>query len=164
MSNVGLNNQTPDAPIPSSKMYYSISDEQTLSLGYQIGRQLPVNSILCFFGDLGAGKTTFIKGLASGATGCSCDEVGSPTFVYLNIYPGTSVKHPTVYHFDLYRLKDTDEFLSMGFDEYFFAGGICCVEWSEKIADILPQNCIKVVMAHQGGNARTILITSSISL
>lgn len=130
----------------------SHSEEETTELGHSIGRELPANSVLCFFGDLGAGKTTFIKGLVGGATGISSDEVNSPTFVYLNIHKGTK----TVYHFDLYRLRDVDEFLSMGFDEYFFAGGICCVEWSEKILSIIPEDSIRIFIKHSGHTLREI--------
>lgn len=135
----------------------SYSAEETTSLGFSIGNQLPINSVVCFFGDLGAGKTTFIKGVVAGATGAQ-EEVSSPTFVYMNIHSGAK----TVYHFDLYRLRDSDEFLSMGFDEYFSAGGICCLEWSERIMDILPNDCIKVHLHHLGEGHREISIIPSI--
>lgn len=105
-------------------------------------------------GDLGAGKTTFIKGLAAAVAGCSPEDVNSPTYVYLNIYEGPQ----TVYHFDLYRLRDVDEFLGMGFDEYLFAGGVCCLEWSERIESLLPANCIRVVMKNTGNHSREITI------
>lgn len=114
------------------------------------GSKLKPNDVLCFFGDLGSGKTTFIKGLVEGATGLSAHAVSSPTFTYLNIYTGTQ---QVVYHFDLYRLRDVDEFLSMGFDEYMTASGICCIEWSERIVDLLPPQLIRIVMglAENGG-------------
>lgn len=133
------------------------SEAETRAFASEWGRQLKKNSIICFFGDLGAGKTTFIKGLAEGAAGISSDQVNSPTFVYLNIYQGTS----TIYHFDLYRLRDADEFLSMGFEEYLFAGGICCVEWSEKIEPLLPLQTIRVHIEHQGEFKRRITIEGS---
>ncbi len=82
------------------------------------------------------------------------DDVCSPTFTYLNIYKGPI----DIYHFDLYRLRDEDEFLSMGFDEFFTADGICCIEWSERIQSILPENCIKVYLTHAGGDKRRIKI------
>lgn len=125
-----------------------------MMLGASLGRSLPDNSVVCFFGELGAGKTTFIKGLAAGAAGISPDTINSPTFVYLNIYTGNR----TVYHFDLYRLRDADEFMGMGFDEYFHAGGICCIEWSERIASLLPDNVVTVRMAHVSPNEREIEI------
>lgn len=130
------------------------SEAETVALGHQLGQELPNNSIVCFFGDLGAGKTTFIKGLAAGANAASEIEVSSPTFVYLNIYEGQR----TVYHFDLYRLRDMDEFLSMGFDEFLSSGGICCIEWSERIQKLLPNECIRVSMQHIDENIRQVTI------
>jgi tRNA threonylcarbamoyladenosine biosynthesis protein TsaE len=130
------------------------SESETRAFAADWGRQLKKNSIVCFFGDLGAGKTTFIKGLVEGAAEISSDQVSSPTFVYLNIYQGKT----TIYHFDLYRLRDVDEFLSMGFEEYFFAGGLCCIEWSEKIEPLLPPQTIRVAIDHQGESKRCITI------
>lgn len=132
----------------------SHSAEETIALGKALGETLKDNSILCFFGDLAAGKTTFIKGVVAGATHLAPEEVISPTFVYLNIYTGNK----TVYHFDLYRLTDVDQFLSMGFDEYLFSKGICCIEWSERIASLLPEDAIKVSLSHAGDNIRNIEI------
>lgn len=119
-----------------------------------VGKVLQEPSVVCFFGDLGAGKTTFIKGLALGATQLESSQVSSPTFSYLNIYKGKKI----VYHFDLYRLRDMDEFLSMGFDEYLYDNGICCIEWSEKIQEILPKESIKIILTHKEHNQRAILI------
>lgn len=135
--------------------YITHSASETQALALSFGRTLPPNSVLCFFGDLGAGKTTFIKGLAQGISPGLEDQVSSPTFTYLNIYRGTS----TLYHFDLYRLKDADEFLGMGFDEMFYADGICCIEWSEKIASLLPKGTICIRMSHLNESSRQIDIT-----
>ncbi len=138
---------------PTQRDSYSAAD--TFSYGIAFGEQLPPHSIVCFFGDLAAGKTTFIKGLAVGAAGINPDDVQSPTFTYLNIYEGRQ----KIYHFDLYRLRDIDEFLSMGFDEYWERDGICCIEWSEKISSYLPLSCIQVQIRHLGENHRMIMIT-----
>lgn len=137
------------------RQYTCCSEEETVALGYEFGKSLLDNSIVCFFGDLAAGKTTFIRGLTAGVISDYSAQVSSPTFVYLNIYEGNR----TVYHFDLYRLQDSDEFLSMGFDEIFFRGGVCCVEWPERIASLLPANCIHVTMKHVAENVRQIIIT-----
>lgn len=142
--------------------YLSRSPQETMDLAESLGKELPANSLIAFFGDLAAGKTTFIKGLVAGVTQLPPSIVQSPTFTYLNIYnPQKGIEgSKTVYHFDLYRLRDSDEFLSMGFDEYFEADGICCIEWSERITPILPSSCIKIVMAHQGStDTRKIIIT-----
>lgn len=136
---------------------FSHSDTDTRRLGAQLAAKLSRNSVVCFYGDLGAGKTTFIKGLASAATRCLAAEVSSPTFTYLNIYSGPG--ELSVYHFDLYRLRDEEEFLSMGFDDYFFADGICCLEWSERIPALLPSTAVHVHIYHAGGGERKIDIT-----
>ena len=112
------------------------SPSETLELGRALAKKVKKGVPLCISGDLGAGKTTLIKGIASYLTGISPLEVNSPTFSYLNIYEGFK----TLYHFDLYRIDGCDEFMSLGFDEYL--SHICCVEWGEKIEALLPKNCV----------------------
>lgn len=136
------------------EQHFSHSAFETISLGVQLGQRLSPNAVICLFGDLAAGKTTLIKGLVQGAAYVDPSEVQSPTFAYLNIYKGMQ----TVYHFDLYRLRDGDEFLSMGFDEYLEADGICCIEWSERIAAYLPPHCIQVFLSHEGDDKRKVTI------
>ncbi len=136
------------------RQYFSQSALETIELGYQLGKQLVPNTVVCLFGDLATGKTTFIKGLVFGAAHIDPSQVQSPTFTYLNIYEGEQ----RIYHFDLYRLRDADEFLSMGFDEYLDIGGICCIEWSERIASYLPLHCICVTLTHAGNDKRNITI------
>lgn len=80
-----------------------------------------------------------MKGLAA-AAGIPPEQVSSPTFVYLNIYEGTL----PIYHFDLYRLKDVEQFLSLGFEDYFTLPGLKCFEWSERIAPIIPRDAVRV--------------------
>jgi tRNA threonylcarbamoyladenosine biosynthesis protein TsaE len=135
--------------------YLTHSASETFELGYKLGQELLVPSIVCLFGELAAGKTTFIKGLIQGAAQIDPSTVQSPTFNYLNIYEGQK----TVYHFDLYRLRDIDEFLSMGFDEYFDADGICCIEWSERISSYLPPNSLYVSLVHVQQDQRLITLT-----
>lgn len=130
------------------------SPEETLALGRQIGEQLKPGQLVCLFGELGAGKTTLIKGLVSGASGCSPDEVSSPTFVYHAVYEGKL----TVHHFDLYRLNGADQFLELGFDEYFFTDGVCCIEWAERIEEIIPKDAIRVNARHTAEGNREFAI------
>lgn len=129
--------------------------EETVAFGKRLGAELSPGSVLCFFGDLAAGKTTLIKGLVEGISEGVPNEVCSPTFSYLNIYKG---KTP-IYHFDLYRLRDIDEFLSMGFDEFMEdPNGICLMEWSERIQNFLPRNSIKVTLSVLEETQREIVI------
>ena len=107
-----------------------------MDLGYHFGQKLSRGSIVCLFGELGAGKTTFVKGLASGAAGTNPVQICSPTFVYLNIYQGRQ----TIYHFDLYRLKNEQDFVLLGFEEFLYGDGISVIEWPERISSILSKN------------------------
>jgi tRNA threonylcarbamoyladenosine biosynthesis protein TsaE len=135
-------------------IHTTFSDVETRRLGETLGRTLPSNAVIALFGDLGAGKTTFIRGLVEGV-GCSdLRTVSSPTFNLLNIYPGDKV----VYHFDLYRLPRGEEFYAAGFDEHFTAGGVCCIEWADKIATALPSHTISVTLSYLGAEGRTIEI------
>lgn len=138
----------------TSESFHTSSPEETQDLGRKLGQSLPPHSVVCLWGDLGAGKTTLAKGIVSGASSVSIDEVTSPTFTYLNVYPGD----PGVFHFDLYRLHDADEFLSMGFDEYFDAGGISCVEWPERIQEVLPEKRIDITLSAQGESERLVTV------
>jgi tRNA threonylcarbamoyladenosine biosynthesis protein TsaE len=133
------------------------SSAETFELGVLLGKSLAPNDVVCFFGDLGAGKTTMIKGVVTGAGAGdeSGGQVTSPTYTYLHIYKGPK----TVYHFDLYRLPGEEEFLAMGFDEFFDAGGICCIEWSEKIPSMLNDRAVRVEIEHLDGESRNIRIT-----
>lgn len=134
-----------------SEFFFS-DPEETEAFGQQLGKELPLNSIVALFGDLGAGKTTLIKGLVSGAARINPREVSSPTFTYLNIYEGVK----PVYHFDLYRLRSQEEFLAMGFDEYFAMNGITCLEWAERIALILPPQTLILELEHSGEMTRKV--------
>ncbi len=128
--------------------------EMMHALGMQFAKTLHTNAVVSFFGELGAGKTTFIKGMAEGLA-INSQAVNSPTFQYLNIYTGTR----NLFHFDLYRLKTSDDFLNMGFDDVFCQGGITCIEWAERISTILPKNSIRVAIYHAENGARTVEIT-----
>lgn len=105
-------------------------------------------------GDLGAGKTTLIKGIAKGAGGILEREVTSPTFSYLHIYSG---KVP-IYHFDLYRLRNAKEFCALGFQEYLEGDGVCCIEWAERIKDLLPPHTFHICLEHEKEERRKIYL------
>lgn len=135
----------------------SRSSEETHSIAKAFGSALPNHSIIAFSGDLGAGKTTFIRGLSEGAAAIDPRQVSSPTFTFLHIYEGLK----TIYHFDLYRLPSEEEFLSSGFHDYFEAEGICCIEWAEKIPSYLPKIDYHIDIAHAGKEMRNITIRKS---
>jgi tRNA threonylcarbamoyladenosine biosynthesis protein TsaE len=96
-------------------------------------------TIFIFEGDMGAGKTTFIKALCE-ELGVS-DVVSSPTFSIVNEYDANG---EVIYHFDFYRIKDLQEAYDIGYEEYFYSGHKCLIEWPEKVAELLPENYIKI--------------------
>jgi len=130
------------------------SVEETLKFGRELAKQLPEKAILCFEGDLAAGKTTLIKGIVSGLMDYPQERVNSPTFVLLNIYEGDRI----VYHFDLYRLNDPDEFFVMGFDEMWDDKGLVCIEWPERISSYLPERYIRIQMEHVAKSRRKVTV------
>ena len=133
-------------------MDYRVSQLQELN-GVAAGliRSFPQSRIFFFFGEMGAGKTTFIKALC-GELGVA-DEVSSPTYSIVNEYQSESGK---VYHFDFYRLKSETEALDMGYEEYFYNGNYCLVEWPEKIENLWPSEYVKVDIIVSDGDERII--------
>jgi tRNA threonylcarbamoyladenosine biosynthesis protein TsaE len=142
-----------------AEIIISKSLEETSSFGIKFAKTLSIGSIVAFFGDLGVGKTTLIKTIVKSlGPDQKTNEpitVTSPTFTYLNIYD-TKIR---VYHFDLYRIKNINDFYSMGFHEYFSSDGICLIEWAENILEILPKNSIKIQMKHLLENEREIIFS-----
>jgi tRNA threonylcarbamoyladenosine biosynthesis protein TsaE len=108
--------------------------------------------VLAFYGEMGAGKTTLIKAICTefGVT----DNISSPTFSIVNEYKGRNGKK--TYHFDFYRIKSQDEAYDLGYEEYFYSGAICLIEWPEKVKDLLPLEITKVVITKGEGESRTI--------
>ena len=133
--------------------FLSNNTDETLKLGKKIAAQLKPGDIVCLFGDLGSGKTTFVKGIAQGL-GIKPDAVNSPTFVLLNIYEGKR----SLYHFDLYRLGNVKEILAIGYEEYFYGDGITVVEWAERLKFLMPKKYVRVELTHRGENNRLIKI------
>jgi tRNA threonylcarbamoyladenosine biosynthesis protein TsaE len=108
--------------------------------------------VFAFYGEMGAGKTTFIKAI--------CEELGvsdvitSPTFAIVNEY--TSSDGP-IYHFDFYRIKKLEEVYDMGFEDYFYSGALCFIEWPELIEEVLPEDAVKVSIKEKEDGTRAIL-------
>lgn len=98
------------------------------------------NNIICFYGEMGVGKTTFIKEICK-KLGVE-DTVSSPTFSIINEY--LTENNESVYHFDFYRIEKEEEAFDIGYEEYFYQGNLCLIEWPEKISSIIPENIVKV--------------------
>ncbi len=121
----------------------SKSPKDTLYIGKSISKFLKEGDIVCLFGNLGSGKTVLTKGIASGM-GIKKDKVVSPSFVLIRQY--TKV-NPPLYHFDLYRLKDPKEIIDLGYEEYFYNGGVAVIEWADRLGFLLPKEYLKVELS-----------------
>jgi tRNA threonylcarbamoyladenosine biosynthesis protein TsaE len=131
-------------------IFYTKNSKETIKLGEKIARYLKKGDIVGFIGELGSGKTTMIKGIVKFF---SNDKVFSPSFVIINEYKG---KIP-VFHFDLYRIKNFDELVDIGWYDYLDRG-IILIEWSDRIKKNLPQKTIYVIIKNTGENERIIEI------
>ena len=134
--------------------YLSHSVAETEDLGARLAAVLSPGAVVAYTGGLGMGKTAFTRGLARGL-GCR-GRVTSPTFTIVNEYSGTV----PLFHFDMYRLGSSDELFDIGWEDYLIRGGVCAVEWSERVTDALPEDTLWVDIARGSGeNDRIITIT-----
>ena len=115
--------------------------EETFALGQKIGRAATPGQVYTLTGDLGVGKTVFTQGVASGLG--ITEPVNSPTFTIVQVYEEGRLPF---YHFDVYRIGDIEEMEEIGYDDYFFGGGICLIEWAELIEEILPEDRISITI------------------
>ena len=136
-------------------VYRTENVAQTEALGQKLGSTLAPGSVVAFRGGLGMGKTAFTRGLARGL-GCT-GRVTSPTFTIVNEYRGNI----PLFHFDMYRLDSSDALFDIGWEDYLDRGGVCAVEWSENVADAMPESTVYVTIerATEGENTRIITIT-----
>lgn len=113
------------------------------------------NTVFAFYGKMGAGKTTFIKAVCEelGVT----DVINSPTFAIVNEYR-SDISGELIYHFDFYRIKKLEEVYDMGYEDYFYSGAICFIEWPELIDDLLPNDTVKVSIEEQEDGSRLLTI------
>ena len=131
------------------------SVEETEQLGQALAEHLGPGAVVAFTGDLGAGKTAFVRGLDRGLG--IPDRVTSPTFTIVNEYEGGRLP---LFHFDMYRLASSEELFDIGWEDYLARGGVCAVEWSENIADALEGDLVRVDLRRgDGENERIITIT-----
>jgi tRNA threonylcarbamoyladenosine biosynthesis protein TsaE len=125
---------------------------ETRLIAAEFARQLPAGTVLSLIGDLGAGKTEFVKGLATGLG--TNDEVTSPTFTLVHEYRGGRL---ILFHMDFYRLNEEGELDELGFEEYLTAGGVCAIEWGDKFPKRLPQDSVSIRFTIHDQDKRTIV-------
>ena len=132
--------------------YTTNSPAETEAIGAALGKILPPGSVLAYRGDLGAGKTAFTRGLARGL-GCK-EIVTIPTYTIVNEYLGGRIP---LFHFDMYRLRSSDDLFDIGWEDYLDRGGICAVEWSENVADAM-EDAVTITIEKLGEDSRQITI------
>lgn len=131
----------------------SSSEKETEAIAQEFAADVKPGDVVCLFGDLGAGKTQFVKGFVK-AFGLTGNEVNSPTFTIINEYDGTL----PIFHFDCYRLEHEEEALEIGAEEYFYGNGVCIIEWPERILGILPDSRKEIRLKHIAKNRREIIL------
>ena len=136
--------------------FHTTSVDQTQTLARLLSTRLRPNDTLALHGDLGAGKTAFVRGLVAGLGG-NPRSVSSPTFVLLNVYDRPPIRL-SVYHLDAYRVAGPSDFDAIGFPELLTQGGVVVVEWPQRIADLLPPQTIHVRLTPTGPTTRRIQI------
>ena len=132
--------------------HVTTSPEETEALGEALAGRLTPGTVIAFTGDLGAGKTAFVRGLARGLG--VRERVTSPTFTIVNEYEGGRLP---LFHFDMYRLGSADELFDIGWEDYLARGGVCAVEWSENVSDALDGDCLRVDIRRGGDDSQRII-------
>lgn len=139
--------------------YITNSAQETEALGERVGRSLTPGAVLAYTGDLGAGKTAFTRGVARGLE--IPERITSPTFTIVNEYEGGRLP---LFHFDMYRLGSSDELFDIGWEDYLARDGVCAVEWSENIEDILDANTIRVDIRRGESDDQRLITISNMTL
>ncbi|NGP77632.1 tRNA (adenosine(37)-N6)-threonylcarbamoyltransferase complex ATPase subunit type 1 TsaE [Balneolaceae bacterium YR4-1] len=137
----------------SEKEFISESEEQTKKFAADFARSLKAGDVVCLEGDLGAGKTHFVKGMVT-AFGIEESDVQSPTFTLINEYPGSI----PLYHFDCYRMESVHEAIEIGAEEYFYGEGVSVIEWPERIRDIIPAEAVWITITSLAPTKRKFVI------
>lgn len=113
------------------------------------------HTLFAFYGKMGAGKTTFIKAICE-ALGVE-DPITSPTFALVNEYR-SAVSGELIYHFDFYRIKKLEEVYDMGYEDYFYSGALCFIEWPELVEDLLPGDAVRVEIVEEADGSRRVIL------
>ena len=132
--------------------YTTNSPAETEAIGAALGKIIEPGTVIAYRGDLGAGKTAFTRGLAKGL-GCT-EIVTSPTYTIVNEYLGGRIP---LFHFDMYRLRSSDDLFDIGWEDYLDRGGVCAVEWSENVDDAM-EDALYITIEKLGEDARRITI------
>jgi tRNA threonylcarbamoyladenosine biosynthesis protein TsaE len=152
---------SPDAgnappPCGATRELRVLGEAETDALGRGFAAAVEPGLVVALVGELGAGKTRLVRAVAT-ALGADPLAVNSPTFVLVQRY---DARLP-VYHFDTYRLRDADEFADLGPEEFFAAGGVCFVEWADRVADALPDDHLRIEITATGATERLIRLTAT---
>lgn len=140
--------------------FQTSSAEETINAGREIAKLLAPPTFVILRGDLGAGKTTLVKGIAEALDAADADEVTSPTFTLIHEYEGTRDNQPVkLYHLDLYRIESERQLDTLGLDEVCSADCIALVEWGEKFPSVVNRSNGEIVMVSTGGDSRKITVT-----
>jgi tRNA threonylcarbamoyladenosine biosynthesis protein TsaE len=148
----------------SVRRFVSNSSRETIEIGGEIARMLSSPTLLFLRGDLGAGKTTLVKGIAQALDAADPDEVTSPTFTLVHEYDGKRKVHGKdhefkLYHIDLYRIEEERQLETIGFDEMVAEDAIVLVEWGEKFPAVVKRSDGEILIEHAGGDTRNITLT-----
>ena len=135
------------------------SREETEALGARLADALAEGRVVAFTGDLGAGKTAFVSGMAR-ALGVE-ERVTSPTFTIVNEYEGGRLP---LFHFDMYRLGGADELFHIGWEDYLSRGGVCAVEWSENVAEAIEDGAVRVSIVRGDGDSDRMITIEGVEL
>ena len=135
------------------KIVHTSCEEETEACGRTLAESLRPGDVVALYGDLGAGKTAFVRGLAQGLG--ITESVSSPTFTIVNEYPG---KTP-LFHFDMYRLQGEEELFDIGWEDYLDRGGICALEWSERVEGAIGPDALRVTIRRLDDTRREITVS-----
>lgn len=133
-------------------MLISRNEEETKEIGRRIGRKLRIGDIVCLYGELGSGKTTMVKGIAS-AIGVNERDITSPSFIIISEHNGIL----PLYHIDLYR-TETGQINDLGLEDYMYGNGVSVIEWAERLGEAISDKCVKVRLTYGEDNTREIEI------
>ena len=133
------------------------NEDETAAMGRKLGNLLKAGDFIALNGELGSGKTCFVRGVASALRVDPIQPVTSPTYSLLHIHNGRL----PLYHFDLYRLSKGEEIEQLGFSEYFYGEGVSIVEWADRLCSEMPEECLTITFFHLGEEERRIDFAAS---